>query len=132
MLSPDSVGAALADAGLDCGDVKAKETEPPTTTEVPTPVSAAAICTVNGHEVTITVFATASDVQLARDQMDSYRSRLASLGFRQLAWSVSGPDDRVWVQVENDDFTPSPTEEGMSLLEGIASALGGAVVTFDV
>jgi len=132
-LTPASVATDLTAAGFGCRDLEANEDDQDPGSSVPSPDVVSARCTADGREITINVFASADDAQLAHQLADTvWREQLSGSGYTQLAWAVSGPADRVWIQVENDEFTAAPSTADLELLDKIAAALGGKVQTADL
>jgi hypothetical protein len=80
------------------------------------------------------VYADANAVEMANAQMDTvYRQLLVAFGVEEIAWVVAGPDDRVWVSpaAEDEGTQPKPTEEQLAMLDEVADAVDGEVVTFE-
>ena len=91
-------------------------------------------CTVDGTHLTLTVFASKSDEDMASAQLKTVYAAVAkSLGITQLTYIHAGKDERVWLSIGKEsggDKGVTPEQE--SLLNKVAKTLNGKVVKVDL
>jgi hypothetical protein len=134
-LTPTAVAAQLAEAGLGCDDYTDVVADPdePAMTLAPAVESADGTCTINGVPAEIGIFPDADSVAMARAQLETvYRQLMVAFGVEEVAWAVAGPDDRIWISYEDTgEGQTKPSDEQLAMLEEVADALDGEIVTFE-
>ncbi len=134
--TPDGVAQYLAQAGLGCADfiVKTEDPSEVKTTLAPDPSSAMGSCTIEGTRMSVTVFGSKADKEMAAAQLKTIYAAVAkSMGIKELTYVYAGEDDRVWLSVSKEsggDKGVTPAQE--ELLGRVAKALNGKVVKVDV